>query len=167
MSILTASLSLLDQAIILATRAHAGQLDKGGAPYILHPLRVMLGCQTEEQRIAAVLHDTYEDGGITLEYIEEHFGKRIADAVDALSRRIHEGETYSEFIHRCGKNEIARVVKLEDLKDNMDETRLGRDPTEEDTRRIAKYAKARRTLIMMGATERRIPSSEIDAAQAR
>src|SRR3546814_4126281 len=86
----------------------------------------MLGCQTEEQRIAAVLHDTYEDGGITIEYIEEHFGKRIADAVDALSRRLNEGETYSEFIHRCGKNEIARPVKLEDLKDNMDETRLGR-----------------------------------------
>src|SRR3546814_3452405 len=73
MIILTANLSLLDQAIILATRAHAGQIDKGGAPYILHPLRVMLGCQTEEQRIAAVLHDTYEDGGITIEYIEEHF----------------------------------------------------------------------------------------------
>src|SRR3546814_2416920 len=105
----------------------------------------MLGCQTEEQRIAAVLHDTYEDGGITIEYIEEHFGKRIADAVDALSRRLNEGETYSEFIHRCGKNEIARPVKLEDLKDNMDETRLGRHPTAADERRLANYAQARRS----------------------
>src|SRR3546814_4547230 len=60
MSILTANLSLLDQAIILATRAHAGQIDKGGAPYILHPLRVMLGCQTEEQRIARSEEHTSE-----------------------------------------------------------------------------------------------------------
>src|SRR3546814_1661923 len=99
----------------------------------------MLGCQTEEQRIAAVLHDTDGDGGITIEYIEEHFGKRIADAVDALSRRLNEGETYSEFIHRCGKNEIARPVKLADLKDNMDENRLGRHPNAADERRLAKY----------------------------
>src|SRR3546814_20935272 len=73
MSILTDNLSLLDQAIILATRAHAGQIDKGGAPYILHTLRVMTGCKTKEQRIAAALHDTYEDGGITIEYIERHY----------------------------------------------------------------------------------------------
>src|SRR3546814_17735677 len=73
MSILTANLSLLDQPIILATRAHAGPIDKGGAPYILHPLRVMLGCQTEEQRNAAVWHDTYSEGGLTTEKNAENF----------------------------------------------------------------------------------------------
>lgn len=46
----------LNEAIILATRAHAGQVDKGGQPYVLHPLRVMLACKSEPERIAAVLH---------------------------------------------------------------------------------------------------------------
>lgn len=144
---LTKPLSLLDDAILLATRVHAGQVDMAGAPYILHPLRVMLGCIFEEDRIAAVLHDAHEDGGVTIEYILEHFGKRVADAVEALSRK--PDESYSVFITRCGQNEIARRVKLEDLKDNLDQTRLGREPTEEDSRRLRKYAKARRSLIMM------------------
>lgn len=139
-------LSLLDEAILLATRVHAGQVDMGGAPYILHPLRVMLRCHREEDRIAAVLHDTHEDGGVTFEYIEEHFGKHIADAVEALSRKPN--ETYSAFIDRCGKNEIALRVKLADLAENLDETRLGREPTEEDARRMSKYKKARRKLSL-------------------
>src|SRR3546814_20367571 len=60
MSILTANLSLLDQAIILATRAHSGQIDKGRAPYTLHPLRLILGCQTDAQRNPAEFHDTHQ-----------------------------------------------------------------------------------------------------------
>ena len=54
-------MSMLDRAIEIAVQAHSGQLDKGGAPYILHPLRVMLRMATEEERIVAVLHDVVED----------------------------------------------------------------------------------------------------------
>jgi (p)ppGpp synthase/HD superfamily hydrolase len=143
-------LSALDQAIILATRVHAGQKDKGGAPYILHPLRLMSRCASDVDRIVAVLHDIVEDGkavGITIKGIENQFGATIADAVDALSRRVEEGETYSQFIERCAANPIARRVKLIDLEDNMDLTRLGREPTSDDERRLKKYAKARAKLM--------------------
>ena len=52
---------MLEKALILAAEAHTGQVDKGGAPYILHPIRVMLACEGEKEKIVALLHDTLED----------------------------------------------------------------------------------------------------------
>jgi (p)ppGpp synthase/HD superfamily hydrolase len=138
--------SRLDKAIKLATDAHRGQFDKGGAPYILHPLRVMLACEGEDARIAAVLHDTVEDGGVELSLISHLLGSAVANAVNALTRR--EGESYQAFIDRCALNEIAIEVKLADLADNMNLQRLGREPTGDDYRRHAKYADAENTLMM-------------------
>jgi len=138
----------LGEAIVLATRAHAGQVDKGGQPYILHPLRVMLACKTEATRIAAVLHDVVEDTGHALSDIASQFGWPIYDAVDALTRR--SAETYPAFIKRCAANPIARIVKLADIGDNMDLSRLGREPTLEDTRRMNRYGDARNVLMLAG-----------------
>ena len=135
----------LGDAIAWAARAHSGQYDKGGEPYILHPLRVMSRMGTEPLRIAAVMHDMVEDCGVTLGQGEATFGPVIADAIDALTRR--EGESYTDFIDRCRQNYIARKVKLEDLHDNMDLSRLGREPTDADKRRYEKYVKAGRRLI--------------------
>jgi len=137
-------IDLLSKAIILATEAHAGQLDKGGQPYILHPLRVMLDCETIEQKIVAVLHDTVEDTELELSLIRHWFGDVIADAVDALSRR--NDESYPCFIDRCAKNILAADVKLRDLEDNMNLDRLGREPTEKDMARLEKYTKAKKLL---------------------
>jgi len=131
----------LVEAIILATRSHQGQVDKGGQPYILHPLRVMLACQTEQERIAAVLHDVMEDCDVSWVTIARQFGDVIADAVAALTRE--KDESYTSFIKRCAANRIARTVKLADLADNMDIRRLGRDPTPEDAKRQQRYADAR------------------------
>lgn len=130
----------LNDAIILAATAHRGQSDKGGAPYILHPLRVMLACATEEQQIAAVLHDTIEDCAVSLDTVRDRFGTAVADAVDALTRR--EGEAYEAFVERCAADPIARVVKLADLADNMDWRRLGRVLDEKDRARLLKYERA-------------------------
>ena len=58
---------MLEEAILIATRAHMGQVDKGNQPYILHPLRVMLRLQTEEERTVGVLHDVIEDTSVTIE----------------------------------------------------------------------------------------------------
>ena len=52
---------MLEKALILAAKALTGQVDKGGAPYILHPIRVMLACEGEKEKIVALLHDTLED----------------------------------------------------------------------------------------------------------
>lgn len=139
----------LSDAIMLATDLHRGQFDKGGAPYILHPLRVMQAVKGDSERIAAVLHDTMEDCGASWVTIARRFGNEVADAVDALSRG--PDETYSSFIDRCATNPIARAVKLADISDNMDVTRLGREPTAQDAKRLERYLAARATL--MAATD--------------
>ena len=138
-------MGLLEDAIILATDLHRGQVDKGGQPYILHPLRVMQAVKGDDERIAAVLHDTMEDCGLAWATIARRFGNQIADAVYALSRG--EEETYEAFIDRCALNRIARVVKLADIADNMDVSRLGREPTSQDAKRLERYSAARAVLM--------------------
>ncbi len=135
---------LLEQAIALAVGAHRGQVDKAGAPYILHPLRVMLGLSGPMEQVAAVLHDVIEDCGWTLEALRERgFPPQVCAALDALTRR--PGESYEAFILRAKADAIALTVKLADLADNMDVRRLG-DLTAEDAERLRKYQRAWRTL---------------------
>ena len=134
------AVSTLEHAIALAAKAHAGQIDKVGAPYILHPLRVMLRVTTTEERIAAVLHDVVEDSSWSLERLAgEGFSPEIIEAVDALSHRPQ--ETYEEFVLRAAANAIARVVKLADLEDNCDLSRIAH-PSSRDFARIEKYRRA-------------------------
>lgn len=136
-----AELDSLSDAIRFATSAHEGQVDKAGQPYILHPLRVMLGCSERREQIAALLHDTVDDcPGVSLQTIERRFGKEIAEAVDALTKRT--GESYADFIARCARNSIARAVKAADLRDNLDLARLGRAPTPDELARHRKYEEA-------------------------
>lgn len=127
----------LATAIILAAEAHDGQVDKNGQPYILHPLRVMLAQDGNEERIAAVLHDVVEDTDlIGLGDILAIFGEEIREAVDSVTRR--EGEDYFDYVVRAKANPIGRQVKIADLNDNMDR---GRAPAIDPDRRarMAKY----------------------------
>ncbi len=135
---------MLEKAIIIAVSAHQGQVDKGGDPYILHPLAVMLSLEDEIERICAVLHDVIEDTDITLEYLKnEGFSNEVLTALDALSRR--KDESYDEFIDRIINNKIACHVKLADLKHNMDLSRI-KQPSQKDYDRIKKYQKAVKAL---------------------
>jgi (p)ppGpp synthase/HD superfamily hydrolase len=130
----------LEGAIVLAAQSHRGQVDKAGAPYILHPLRVMLRLKDEAGRIAAVLHDVLEDAGITVEFLREQgYREEVLGALDALTRR--EGESYADFIERAAGNPLARRVKLADLADNMDASRLP-EITPKDQERLARYQAA-------------------------
>lgn len=131
---------MLNKSIEIANLAHKGQVDKAGAPYILHPLRVMMAQETEIERICAVLHDVVEDSDITLHDIrEEGFSEEIIGALDCLTKRV--GESYDDFIDRILGNETACRVKLSDLWDNMDITRI-KNPSDKDTERIKKYQEA-------------------------
>lgn len=118
-----AILDPLSRAIELAVWAHHGQLDKGGQPYILHALRVMLAMSTEEERIVAVLHDAIEDGpGDSRSRIKTSgFSDAVLAALDAVTRR--SDETYRAYIARLSGNALARRVKLADLADNLDARR--------------------------------------------
>ncbi|WP_331665420.1 hypothetical protein [Anaerocolumna sp.] len=132
--------NMLNKAIEIATKAHAGQVDKGGAPYILHPLRVMLNCESEAAKVCAALHDVIEDTNITLDDLKaEGFTDEIITVLDCLTKRT--GESYDEFINRVLTNEIACQVKLADLADNMNLTRI-QNPTVKDEECIKKYNQA-------------------------
>ena len=132
---------MLDKAILIAAQAHMGQKDKNGAPYILHPLRMMLRFRTGTEMIAAVLHDVVEDSpDWDFERLRaEGFSEEIIEAVDHLTRR--EEETYAEFVDRAQQHPLAHRVKLADLEDNMDLTRLN-SLTTEDQARLARYHQA-------------------------
>ncbi len=133
-------MSNLDRAIILATRAHSGQVDRAGQPYILHPLRVMLKMSNEEARIVAVLHDVLEDTEVTAhDLAAEGFSEEIIEAVQAMSRR--DDEDYEAFIQRAKQNSIARTVKMADIEDNMDPSR-NLEPSVKDMERLSKYGRA-------------------------
>ncbi len=130
-------MSTLEKAIIIAARAHAGQVDKAGQPYILHPLRVMLHVSNLEERITAVLHDVIEDTGVTYEYLSaEGFPFEILKALQALTKL--DGEKRIDAARRAAVNPIAREVKIADVKDNMDLTRIPY-PTEDDYKRQDEY----------------------------
>ncbi len=130
----------LEDAIALAAQAHKGQQDKAGAPYILHPIRVMLRVESEEERLTAILHDVVEDSPYTVEKLRElGYPEAVVSAVDRLSRR--EDETYDEFIERIAPDPLARRVKIADLEDNIDLTRI-KDPQQRDYDRLARYEKA-------------------------
>jgi len=135
----------LETAISIAAIAHNGQVDKGGNPYILHPLRVMQCFQNTQHQTVAVLHDLVEDTDWTFEKLRvTGFSCTIVDALDALTKR--KGEGYLEFIHRASQNPIAKKVKLADLLDNID---LGRipNPTPEDYARVKKYDEAIKMIL--------------------
>lgn len=130
----------LEDALELALQAHRGQQDKAGAPYILHPLRLMLRMEDETERMVALLHDVIEDSPFTLEDLRERgYSEEILRALDALTRRPE--ESYTEFIERAGQDAVARRVKLADLEDNMDLRRLAQlGPA--DAERLARYRTA-------------------------
>jgi (p)ppGpp synthase/HD superfamily hydrolase len=134
-------MSTLERAITIAAEAHAGQLDKAGAPYVLHPLRMMLRLSSVDERIVAVLHDVCEDcAGWTFDRLRsEGFSERIVDALQSVTKR--DGEGYQDFVRRSAANPIGRRVKLADLHDNSDLSRFAA-PSERDRERIEKYRRA-------------------------
>lgn len=136
---------ILDRAKAIATSAHKGQVDKAGKPYIEHPMRVMNMGKTVEEKIAGVLHDVVEDSDWTFEMLEkEGIPKDVMDALRCVTK-LSEDEDYDHFIERVKTNPLAVKVKLNDLKDNMDITRLG-EVTEKDLTRLNKYIRAYRQL---------------------
>jgi len=135
----------LEKAIEIAAAAHAGQVDKAGQPYVLHPIRLMLSLSDPVQRMAAMLHDVVEDTGVGLDDLRRvGFPEAVVVAVDALTKR--HGETRLQAAARAAANPVARAVKLADVADNMDLSRIAQ-PTGRDHARIAEYVEVRRLLL--------------------
>lgn len=134
----------IDAARALAERMHEGQTDRAGMPYITHPERVASRLAAPEAKVVGWLHDTVEDTPLSLVEIEARFGAETAAAVDAVSRR--EGEAWKAYIARAKANPVARQVKISDLIDNSNLSRLP-CVTMKDVKRQAKYNKALRELL--------------------
>jgi hypothetical protein len=133
-------MATLQKAIEIAVAAHAAQLNKAGQPYVLHPLRVMLSLNTEEERIVGVLHDVVEDTATTMEDLRQAgFSIRVLTALALVTHQ--KGVPYAEYIARCADNPIAKAVKLADLRDNagLDRILCRAELLTRDLRRIHRY----------------------------
>ncbi len=141
----------LEDAIELALRAHRGQVDKAGQPYILHPLRVMLSLETEHERMVGVLHDVVEDTGITLDDLRARgYPEVVVEALERVTKRPEEEgeEGYRRFIARIKRegSPFAIRVKLADLADNLDLSRLAPPLDDKTLARLNRYLDAARVL---------------------
>lgn len=134
--------NLLAKAIQLASTKHLTQLDKGGNPYILHPLRIMMRLRTRDEELmqVAILHDVVEDTKTTWRELTEcGFSERVISALKLLTRV--PGQTEDDYINGLKDNLDALLVKREDLRDNSDITRM-KGLTEKDFQRVQKYMKS-------------------------
>jgi hypothetical protein len=135
----------LERAIEIAVLAHKGARDKAGAPYVLHPLRLMFAVDDPDAKIVAVLHDVVEDSKppnrFDVETLRaEGFSEPVLAALDCVAARPN--ESYDAFIDRILPNPIARAVKIADVTDNLDIRRLGPDISDRDVERMRKYRRA-------------------------
>ena len=118
----TAADSLIALAREIATRAHAGQVDKSGAAYIGHPERVAARLTSPEAQVVGLLHDVVEDTDVTVEELRESFPDDIVEAVVAISQLPNERRL--DYYARVNANTLAREVKLADIADTMSPPRM-------------------------------------------
>lgn len=111
----------IEHALQFAVEMHAGQVDKAGRPYILHPLRVMMAQEDDTHRIVAILHDVAEDCNVGFDTIAMLCDTAAFEAILAITKI--DGEPYHAYIRRVKANPIARKVKIADIRDNMDPSR--------------------------------------------
>ena len=141
------------KAIAIAYAAHEGQVDKAGLPYILHPLRLMMQMDTNAERMVALLHDVVEDNAdwSFARLYEAGIPNSVVSAVHDLTRG---DESYRDYI--AGLNDPLTIkVKLADLADNMDPSRLAlikSDPKREE--RTSRYREAHGLLTARAAAIR-------------
>jgi (p)ppGpp synthase/HD superfamily hydrolase len=140
--------STLDKMITLAVKAHRGQLDKGGMPYITHPLAVMGLMATDDIELLciAVGHDLLEDTDVTVKMLREWgFTSRVVNGIVSLTKV--DGESYGMYKAKVMMSPDAIKVKIADLTHNMDLSRLGRRPKPSDLKRHEKYAAFKMELL--------------------
>ena len=126
-------------ALQIAKEAHAGQVDKAGKDYILHPITVASYMDTDVEKAIAYLHDVLEDTSVAVDELRNHFSNEIVDTVITLTHR--KDESYFEYIQRISKSKLAKKVKVADLLHNLDITRI-KEPSKQDYERLEKYKKS-------------------------
>ncbi len=135
---------VLEKALSIALEAHEGQVDKAGKPYILHPLRLMMSLEDEVEMIAALLHDVIEDSDVTNEDLKKAgIPDEAIEIIGYLTKQ--KNESYEDFIKRISTHKTASKVKLKDIEDNMNISRL-ETLGQKDLERIEKYHRSLKLL---------------------
>ncbi|WP_442759840.1 HD domain-containing protein [Enterococcus italicus] len=133
-------MNLYDKALVIAEKAHKGQVDKAGKDYIEHPLFVASLVNSEEEKATALLHDVIEDSSYTFDdLLNAGIPTDVVEAVSLLTKP--RDVSYQVYLDGIKKNHIARIVKLADLTHNSDLSRLP-DISEKDIERQEKYKRA-------------------------
>lgn len=128
---------MIDIALAIAKKAHAGQVDKAGVDYIQHPIYVASQVTTEQEKAVALLHDVIEDSDVTADdLLAVGLPDEVVKAVQILTKK--KGQSYQEYLEKVKLNNLARIVKLADLKHNSDLSRL-KSVTNTDYERVKKY----------------------------
>jgi GTP pyrophosphokinase len=159
-----ADIKLIQRGYEVADHFHRGQLRKSGDPYITHPLAVAtilaeLGMDTTTL-VSALLHDTVEDTGYTLDQLRTDFGSEVAHLVDGVTKLdkvkfgdAAEAETIRKMIVAMAKDPRVLVIKLADRLHNMRTLRFL--PKEKQER------KARETLEVLAPLAHRLGMNTI------
>ncbi|UJB71433.1 GTP pyrophosphokinase [Acaryochloris sp. 'Moss Beach'] len=151
--LVTAIAMVSNRPVAIATQSHTNQFDKAGKPYIDHPLRVMGAGNILPEKIMGVLHDAVEDSELTLVALTEAgFPAEIVAAIDAITKR--QDEPYDTYLGRVMTNSIALRVKIADMTDNMDISRIAQ-PTDQDWARLKKYETILPRLRLHGCSKSR------------
>ena len=130
----------IEIAYKIAKNAHKGQIDRAGVDYIKHPETVASFVTTDEEKIVAYLHDVIEDTNVTLKELKTYgFSEAILEAIDIITKK--KGQTYQNYLELVKTNELARIVKLADLRHNSDLSRL-KEIYPLDIKRREKYLSA-------------------------
>lgn len=130
-------MKLIEKSLQIALQAHAGQTDKAGQAYILHPLRIMAKMNTEEEMSVALLHDVIEDSDFSAaSLLDSGISIAVVDAVECLTKL--DGENYAQFIQRVLTNRLAVKIKMADIEDNIQVLRMD-SLSDADLERVKKY----------------------------
>ena len=140
---------LTQKAMLLAYDAHHGQLDKGGVPYIFHPIHLAEQMPDELTTIVALLHDVVEDTPLTLDDLAGDFPPAIINALALLTHQ--PGTSYDDYIRTLRDDPIAATVKRADLLHNSDQSRLALSPTDDATRARLRQKYQKALAILDGA----------------
>ena len=135
----------LNLAKYISKIVHKGQVDKGNIDYFSgHVQTVVDTVRTNNEKIVAYLHDSIEDTNLDLNSLNNAFDKEIIEAISVITkdRKID----YIKYIKSVKSNQLAKKVKIADLKNNSDLSRLS-TVTEKDLQRIEKYKKALNILM--------------------
>ena len=134
------------KAMQLAYKAHSGQFDKGGVPYVFHPYEVARKMETEDEICTALLHDVVADTRLTLEDLkQEGFNDNVINAVKLLTR--DREVSYEDYIASLTGNKLAVRVKLADLEHNSIPSRVPAELDEYMKKYYERYEKARKVLM--------------------